>query len=58
MKMKIMNFNLDTLNSTFSKIKNRKKHIILCCDFNYNLLKHECFDPVKEFLNIMFSNLV
>ena len=40
------------------KMKNRKKPIILYCDFSYNLFKHEYIDPVKEFLNTMFSNLV
>ena len=34
--------------------KNRGKQIILCGDFNYNLLSHENGEYVGEFPNIMY----
>ena len=51
------NFSED-LKSTLRKIKNRNKHIIICGDFNYDLLKHEYNDHINELLNTMTSNFL
>ena len=32
---------LKNLKDTLSRVKNRNKHIVICHDFNYNLLTHE-----------------
>ena len=32
---------LKNLKETLNKVKNRNKHIVICGDFNYDLLKHE-----------------
>ena len=32
---------VENLKATLNKIKNRNEHIIICGDFNYNLLKYE-----------------
>ena len=49
---------LEQLKITLSKIKNRKKHITVCGDFNYNLLNHENNEYVGEVLNTMYSNFL
>ena len=42
---------LEQLKCSPSKIKSRSKHIILCEDLNYNILKHEYNNFSAEFLN-------
>ena len=52
---------LEQLKATLTKIiikKNRGKQIILCGDFNYNLLSHENGEYVGEFPNIMYLNFL
>ena len=50
--------NTEDLKSILRKIKNRNKHIIICGDFNYDLLKHEYNDHINKFLNTMTSNFL
>ena len=49
---------LEQLKCSLSKIKSRSKHIILCGDFNYDILKHEYNNFSAEFLNLMYSNFL
>ena len=43
---------LEKPKSSPSKIKSRSKHIILCGDFNYDILKHEYNNISAVFLNL------
>ena len=38
---------VENLKATLNKIKNKIEHIIICGDFNYDLLKYVFFTPVK-----------
>ena len=38
---------VENLKATLNKIKSRIEHIIICSDFNYDLLKYVFFTPVK-----------
>ena len=49
---------LEKLNQNLQKIKNLNKHILICGDFNYHLLRHEQIPCVNEFLNTMYSNFL
>ena len=49
---------VENLKPTLNKIKNRNKHIIICGDFNYDLLKYEHNIYINEFLNTMSSNFL
>ena len=50
-------FNED-LKSTLHKIKKGNKYIVICGDFNYDLLKHEYNDHINEFLNTITSTFL
>ena len=47
---------LKNLKDILNKVKNRNKHIVICSDFNYDLLKHEFNANINEFINIMSSS--
>ena len=47
---------LKNLKDILNKVKNRNKHIAICSDFNYDLLKHEFNANINEFINIMSSS--
>ena len=49
---------MENLKATLKKIKNRNKHIIICSDCNYDLLKYEHNEYINEFLNTMSSNFL
>ena len=49
---------LEKLNQNLQKIKNLNKHVLICGDFSYDLLRHEQIPSVNEFLNIMYSNFL
>ena len=49
---------LEKLNQNLQKIKNLNKHVLICRDFNYDLLRHEQIPYVNEFLNTMYSNFL
>ena len=42
---------VENLKATLNKIKNRNKHIIICGDFNYDLLNYEYNEYINEFLD-------
>ena len=39
--------------ATLNKIKNRNKHVIICGNFSYELLKYKHNEYINEFLNII-----
>ena len=45
------------LKYTLNKVKNKNKHIVICGDFNYDLLKHEFNAHINEFINMSSSFL-
>ena len=49
---------LEKLRQTINKIKISNKYIIICGDFNYNLLHYEHNKYVNEFISKMFSNFL
>ena len=50
---------IEKLRDTLSKLrKANNKHILICCDFNYNLLNYEHNEYIGNFLNTMNSNLL
>ena len=49
---------LEKLNQNLQKIKNLNKHVLICGDFNYDLLRHEQIPNVNKFLNTMYSNFL
>ena len=49
---------LGKLRQTINKIKRSKKYIVVCGDFNYNLLHHEHNEYVNELVDIMYSNFL
>ena len=50
---------IEKLKDTLSKLKKaNNKHILICGDFNYNLLNYEHNKYIGNFLNTMNSNLL
>ena len=49
---------MGNLRATLNKIKNRHKHIIICGDFNNDILKYEHNKYINEFLNTMSSKFL
>ena len=49
---------IEKLKDTLSKLRKADKHILICGDFNYNLLNYEHSKYVGNFLNTMNSNLL
>ena len=49
---------LEQLKIPLTKIKNWNEYIIVCSDFNYNLLNHQNDEHVDEFLNIIISHFL
>ena len=47
---------VENLKVTLNKIKKRNKHIIMCGDFNHDLLKYEHNEYINEFLHTISSN--
>ena len=50
---------VENLKVTLSKIKKKKnKHIIICGDFNHDLLKYKHNEYINEFLDTISSNFL
>ena len=49
---------IEKLTDTLSKPRNANKHILICGDFNYNLLNCEHKNYICNFLNTVNSNLL
>ena len=51
---------LEKLKQNLQKIlkKEEDKHILICGDFNYGLLRHEQVQYLNEFLNTIYSNFL
>ena len=49
---------VENLKVTLNKVKKINKHIIICGDFNHNLLKHEHNEYINEFLNTVSSHFL
>ena len=48
----------EKLRQIVNKNKRSNKYIIICGDFNYNLLHHKHNEYVNEFVNIMYPNFL
>ena len=49
---------LKNLKDTLNKVKSRKKHIVICGDFNYDLMKHKFNVHVNGFYVIFLFTTV
>ena len=45
-----------SITSTLNKVKNENKNILICGDFNYNLLNLETDEMARNFINLMYEN--
>ena len=57
-KETLMGSSKKSLKDTLNKVENRNKLIVICGDFNYDLLKHEFNKHINEFINIMSSSFL
>ena len=50
----ISNFT-EIISNLLQKVKNKRKNVILCGDYNINLMKYNCHNDTKEFVDTLFS---